>query len=119
VLSVDSISLCILNWVAYTAGMKITELETSKNWQATAEDANGHQVAIVRAESGEFYLYDGNWTATAYPSSIQYPEGRPTHSTHAIKAMFDSGKLKLLKGSIPSSLVSPNVTQIGLDDLEK
>jgi hypothetical protein len=103
--------------VAYTAGMKIAELEQNKNWQATAEDKNGHQVAIMRGHpngefEGKYYLYDGNWTATAYPSGAQ---GMPDYSVEAIKSLFDAGKLKLLKGS-PTSLVSPNVTQIGLDD---
>ncbi len=100
--------------------MKIAELEQNKNWQATAEDNNGHQVAIMRGQpggqfEGKYYLYDGNWTATAYPPGSQ---GMPDYSVEALTSLFDSGKLKLLKGSIPASLVSPNATQIGLDDLE-
>ncbi len=80
---------------------KIIELEGDKDWQATAENKNGNQIAIVRAGTGKFYLYDGNWTATAYVSSIQYPKGRPAHSADEIKAMFAAGELKLLKGTIP------------------
>jgi len=108
------------HFMTYTAGMKITELEANKNWQATAEDKNGHQVAIMRGHpggrfEGRYYLYDGNWTATAYPTaSGEMPE----YSVEAIKALFDSGKLKLKKGCIPTSLVSANATQIGLEDLE-
>ena len=82
--------------------MKIADLERDKNWQATAEDKNEHQIAVLRGEGGKFYLYDGNWTATAYPTAIQYPEGRPTHSGDEIRAMFASGKLKLLKGLLPA-----------------
>jgi hypothetical protein len=82
--------------------MKIEELETSKNWQATAVDKNAHHIAILRGAQGNYNLYDGNWTGTAYPTALQYPEGRPANSVDEIKAMFASGELKLLKGSIPS-----------------
>jgi hypothetical protein len=80
---------------------KIIELEGDKEWQATAERKNGNRIAVVRAGEGKFNLYDGNWTATAYTSFIQYPDGRPVLSADEIKAMFASGELKLLKGNIP------------------
>ena len=80
---------------------KIIELEGDKDWQATAENKNANKIAVVRAGDGKFNLYDGNWTATAYISSIQYPKGRPVYSADEIKGMFASGELKLLKGSIP------------------
>ena len=80
---------------------KIIEIEKGKDWQATAEDKNQHLLAIVRAEHGTYYVYDGNWTANAYASSIQYPNGRPAHTAEEIKSMFASGELKLIKGSIP------------------
>lgn len=81
--------------------MKIAELEHSTDWQATAEDKNKRQIAVMRTNKGKYHLYDGNWTATPYPNSYQFPEGRAAHSGHEVKAMFASGKLKLLKGTIP------------------
>ena len=82
--------------------MKIVELEHSTDWQATAEDRNKRPIAVMRTNKGKYRLYNGNWTATPYPNSYQFPEGRATHSADEVEAMFASGKLKLLKGSIPA-----------------
>ena len=82
--------------------MKISELETLRNWQATAVDNNtGHSIAIIRAGQREYHLYDGNSMGTPYPSLIEHPAGRTTHSFDEITEMFASRKLSLLNGFIP------------------
>jgi hypothetical protein len=74
---------------------KIAQFEKNKNWQATAEDANKHQIAIMRGQpggqfEGNFYLYDGNWTAIAYPPPLG---GMHDHSVKDVQEMFASGAL--------------------------
>jgi len=83
--------------------VKIAELETLQNWQATAVDnSTGHAIAIVRApERGQYHLYDGNSTATAYATRLEHPEGRPTYSIDEVRQMFASRKLSLLRGFMP------------------
>jgi hypothetical protein len=85
--------------------MKIAELETLKNWQATAVDNNnGHAIAIVCApEEGQYYLYDGNLTAATYATPIEHPDRRPTYSIDEIRQMFASRKLSLIRGFMPDS----------------
>lgn len=75
----------------------IAALEHDPYWQATAEDKNGDQVAIMRGHPGGqfekgYYLYGGD----AYEASM-------AHSLNEVQEQFASCRLKLLKGSIPET----------------
>jgi hypothetical protein len=81
----------------------------NKNWQAVARRSDGQQVEIMRGQSvggaaetrkaseGMFYLYGTNWTAIH-----ELFGGMRGYSVGEIKAMFSSGELSLLEGSIPT-----------------
>lgn len=81
--------------------MKVAELEKSKDWQATAEDENGHRIAVMRVGEDKFLVWNGNWTGTTYPASLEYPQGLPVLSGMDVRTLFECEKLKLLKGEIP------------------
>ena len=82
----------------------ITSCEERQTWQATARNAVGYLVAIMRGLDqepfeGNFYLYDEHWTPEQYHPATG---GLPAYSLNQIKAMFSSGQLSLLRGAIPA-----------------
>jgi hypothetical protein len=79
--------------------MNIAELEESEDWQATAEEMSQRPIVVMRTHQAKYHLYDVSSKPTAYAARVQY--GRPTYTPAEIKDMFTSGKLKLLKGSVP------------------
>jgi hypothetical protein len=81
----------------------ISTCEKRDTWQATVRHSKGYLVAIMRGREiapykGNFVLYDENWKAEDYPSAAG---GMPAYSVDQIKAMFSSGELSLLRGTIP------------------
>ena len=79
--------------------MKIAELKSLPNWQATAVDnETGHAIAIVRAGHDEFHLYDGNSMTTPHTTQIEHPQGRSSYSVDEIRQMFATRKLSILEG---------------------
>jgi hypothetical protein len=80
----------------------IASLEQNENWQATAKHNSGRLVAIVRGQKGgefegKFYLYAQDWSAFNYPP----PAGMAATPLSAIKSMFASGELTLIRGTEP------------------
>jgi valyl-tRNA synthetase len=73
--------------------------ERNPNWQATANYNDGRWVAIIRGApgspfEGNFYLYDEDWVP-------RFLEPMQPYSAGDIQAMFSSGKLSLVHGTIP------------------
>ena len=73
-----------------------SKIQTRDNFQALAQAKAGHLAAIMRGCAGDeyfehgYYIFDG---ATHV--------GTMCYRVNLIKRMFESGELKLLKGSIP------------------
>jgi hypothetical protein len=81
----------------------ISECEKRERWQATARHLTGYLVAIMRGRdqepfAGNFYLYDEHYQPEEYHPATG---GMPAHSLDQIDAMFNSGELSLLRGTIP------------------
>ena len=81
----------------------ISACEKRDTWQATGRHSKGYLVAIMRGREiasykGNFVLYEENWKAEDYPPAAG---GMPAYSVDQIKAMFSSGELSLLRGTIP------------------
>jgi hypothetical protein len=81
----------------------ISTCEKRDTWQATTRHSKGYLVAIMRGHDvapfkGNFYLYDEHWKAEDYHPATG---GMPAYSVDQIKAMFSSGDLCLLRGTIP------------------
>ena len=79
----------------------IAKFEKNKNWQATAKHSDGHSLPVMRGQpggtfEGKFYLYDETWT-----SPRPAVDGMQGYSVGEIEAMFSSGELSLVRGSIP------------------
>ena len=74
----------------------LSALESQLNWQATAETKDGHRGFIMRGYPGceyfekDYYIFDGGTHI-----------GTMAFTVIAIKEMFASGELTLLRGSIP------------------
>jgi hypothetical protein len=74
----------------------ISELEHSPDLQAIAQTKDGHRAFILRGVPGgeyfekDFYIFDGS----RHIGSTAFTMG-------AIRGMFSSGELTLLRGSIP------------------
>jgi len=81
----------------------ISSCEERETWQATARHSIGYLVALMRGRDkepfkGNFYLYDEHWKPEEYHPATG---GMPAYSVNQIKAMFSSGQLSLLRGTMP------------------
>jgi hypothetical protein len=79
--------------------------ERNPNWQATATYHDGRWVAIIRGMpgskfQGNFYLYDEDWVPQ-HPLEALQGGGMQAYSAAQIQAMFTSGEISLLRGTIP------------------
>jgi hypothetical protein len=81
----------------------ISECEKRETWQATARHSIGYLVAVMRgrdkeAFKGNFFLYDEHYQPEQYHPATG---GMPAYSIKQIRTLFKSGKLLLLRGTIP------------------
>ena len=81
----------------------ISNCEKRERWQTTARHSTGYLVAIMRGWdqepfAGNFYFYDEHYQPEEYHPATG---GMPAYSLDQIRAMFNSGQLSLLRGTIP------------------
>jgi hypothetical protein len=72
----------------------ISALEKDPQWQATAENADGNPIVIMRGCPGDRFYEKDYYTWLG--GEIGYP-----YTLSGIRELFSSGKLKLLRGDIP------------------
>jgi hypothetical protein len=81
--------------MAEASSFNVASLEQDLFWQATVTNEQGHRGVIMRGHPGPGVPYE-----TGYYIE---PERRFHYVLRGITDLFSSGKLKLLKGSIPTT----------------